>query len=149
MTISPVGMTAVDAIAPSTVGVTPTIPDSSSSQASSTQFSGLADLISKLQSLEKTDPAKAKQVLTDISAKLRSEAQTVGGAQAQQLNAAADRFQSAANSGDLSTLQPPQHHGHGGHGHGHKASQAYAQNQQSGESISDLIRGVLSTDGVS
>lgn len=123
-------------------------------------LSGPAQFLSKLQSLEQSDPAQAKQVLGDIASKLKADAGQATGTQADRLNQLADNFQKAAATGDLSALQPQQgaqgaqgaqggqgghgHHHHGGH---HKATQSYQQNQ--GGSLLDMMNGVLSADTVS
>jgi hypothetical protein len=80
---------------------------------SRTKLSRLGEMMSKLQDLERTDPAKAKQVLTSIAATLHAKASS---ASDPRLQALADKFTEAANTGDLSGLQPP---GGGAHPHGH------------------------------
>ncbi|HUJ60721.1 MAG TPA: hypothetical protein VLX92_19600 [Kofleriaceae bacterium] len=115
--------------------------------AAGTQLSAFGSFMSKLQSLEQTDPAKAKTVLATIAQKLGAKAQQVGGAQGQKLQALADKFNQAAQTGDLSALKPPAsgqpgggHHHHGGGGH-HKAS--YEAGQQNGESVIDIMTSTL------
>ena len=86
------------------------------------QLSGPAQLLSQLQALEKSDPAKAKEAMTQLADQIRSQAQQVGGAQAQHMNQFADALDKAADTGDLSGLQQQaaqqphgHHHHHGGH----------------------------------
>ncbi len=101
-----------------------------------TQLSGPAQFFNKLQSLEQTDPNKAKQALSDIASKLSDQATKVGGERGKQLSTLADKFSQAAQTGDISGLQPSGaaqgaqgggHHG-GHHGH-HHATQSYSQAQ--------------------
>lgn len=66
-----------------------------------------AQFLNKLQQLATSDPAKFKQVTTDIAAKLTQAAQAQGQtAQGQSLSALAAKFQTVAQTGDLSALQP-------------------------------------------
>lgn len=88
---------------------------------SHTRFSKMGSLMSQLQSLESSDPAKAKQVLTNISDQLSAKASASGNSDPH-LQELADKFKQAAQTGDLSGLQPSGggHHMHGAHG-GHGA----------------------------
>jgi hypothetical protein len=70
-----------------------------------------AQMLQKLSALAKDDPAKFKEITASISEQLGAEAEK-GGDGAEFLQRMADRFASASQSGDASTLQPP-HHGHG------------------------------------
>ena len=65
-----------------------------------------AQFLSNLQSLAKTDPAKAKQMLTDLEGTMRSRAAEAGGARGAQLSQLADRIHQAATTGDYSSLMP-------------------------------------------
>jgi len=60
--------------------------------------------LGELRNLERTDPAKAKQVLGEIAGKLRSVA-SPGDPDARQLAALADNIQKAAETGDLAELK--------------------------------------------
>jgi hypothetical protein len=82
-----------------------------------TQLTPLGELMSQLQDLESSDPAKAKQVLSSISTALSDKAKA-GDAPDSHLQDLADRFAQAAQTGDLSALRP-----HGGHHHAHAAGQ--------------------------
>jgi hypothetical protein len=79
---------------------------SESSAASSTSFSQMGQLMSQLQSLEQSDPTKAKSVLAQIGSDLQSTNPQL-----------ASKFTQASQTGDLSALQPPK--GAGGHHHHH------------------------------
>ena len=78
----------------------------------STRVSAFAQTLSQLQSLQQTDPAKLKTVLSDIAKQLQVTAQQDGGSQGQFLSNLAAKFQQAAQTGDLSSLQPAHHHHH-------------------------------------
>jgi hypothetical protein len=86
----------------------------------STSMSKLGSFMTKLSALEKSDPAKAKQVLSTIASKLNEAASTATGDQATHLKDLAAKFSKAADTGDLSGIQPPQGGGH----HHHKAAAA-------------------------
>ncbi len=75
--------------------------------AAAASVSKQALFLSKLKQLQQTDPAKYKQVLTDVATAFQDAAKTATGAEQQHLNALASKFTQAA-SGDLSALQPPQ-----------------------------------------
>jgi len=82
------------------------VSDSSSTTDSTANLSNLSKLVSKLQTMEKTDPAKAKEVLNTISEKLKKSAEDAGSgtAASQMLTQASKDFSDAAESGDLSVL---------------------------------------------
>ncbi|HEX4608017.1 MAG TPA: hypothetical protein VH092_07420 [Urbifossiella sp.] len=108
---------------------------SSSSTGDSSQLSGPAKLFSELKELASSDPTKFKQVASDIASKLKDaagESSTDGtsstsgsGSGNSPLADLAAKFQQAADTGDVSVLQPSG----GGHGHGH-AHGAGHYNQQ-------------------
>lgn len=81
--------------------------------AATTSVSKPAELMAKLQQLQQSDPEKLKSVLSDISKQLQDTADKTGDKGLAKL---ADKFADAAQSGDLSGLQPQHHHHHGGHG---------------------------------
>jgi hypothetical protein len=70
---------------------------------SRTKLSKLGELMSKLQDLESSDPAKAKQVLTQIASSLTDKANSSSDPRLKEL---ADKFTEAASTGDLSGLEP-------------------------------------------
>jgi hypothetical protein len=86
--------------------------------------------LSKLQSLKQSDPAKFKNLLTQISNQLSAAAQQAGTGttQGQFLSDLAARFQNVANGGDLSQLQAPR-------SAGNRLQQAYGQGEQSSQQI--------------
>ena len=104
--------------------------------AASSNISSRGALMAKLSELAQKDPAKLKQVLSSIASGLKQAAgeNQDGG----RLDKLADRFAAAAQSGDLSVLQPKEqaaagasggehahhHHHHGGGGGGGGAMQA-------------------------
>jgi hypothetical protein len=77
-----------------------------------THLSKLGELFSKLQDLESSDPAKAKQVLSSIASTLSEKANSPDNRDPH-LQELADKFTQAAQTGDLSALKPKG----GGHGH--------------------------------
>jgi len=87
-----------------------------SSGGDKTKLSKLGALMSKLQDLESSDPAKAKQVLTAIASALTEKASAAGSSDPH-LQELADKFTEAAKTGDLSGLSPrgrEHHHRHEG-----------------------------------
>jgi hypothetical protein len=108
-----------------------TTDDTTTTDAPATQLSlsGPAELFSKLQKLEASDPSKAQDALHQLADQVREQASSASGAQATHLNAFADKLDQAADSGDLSWLQPQHagrahHHHHGGGGGGAPADSA-------------------------
>ena len=105
--------------------------------------------------LQQSNPGQFKTVLSDIADKLQAAAQKDGGRQAEALSSLASKFQQAAQTGDLSALQPPRHH-HGPHHHGAVSyQQASDQARTSGNGspakdvrseVLDIIGQVLSQD---
>jgi hypothetical protein len=95
-----------------------TTDDTTTSYAPATQLSlsGPAELFSKLQKLEASDPSKAQAALHQLADQVREQANSVSGTQATHRNAFADKLDQAADSGDLSGLQP-QHAGRAHHRH--------------------------------
>ena len=94
-------------------------------------FSKAGDLFKQLQQLQSSDPAEFKQVLTDAAAKFKDAAsQQTDPAAAKFLSGLADRFQKAADSGDLSSLKPPSGSNgiYGPHGHHHRGGAKPAGN---------------------
>jgi hypothetical protein len=89
-------------------------------------ISGPGRMFHQLSELSKSDPAKFKQVVSDMASALRADAQNATGDQASRLSQLADRLDKVAQSGNLSDLAPQSgsgsegaHHAHhGGHHHG-------------------------------
>lgn len=70
-----------------------------------------SELLSKLSQLQSTDPEKFKSVMNDIADSLKKAADAAGGTSAGNvLKNLAAKFTSAAQTGDLSQLQPHRHH---------------------------------------
>ena len=71
-------------------------------------FSQVAQLFKELQKLQSTDPTEFKKVLADAAKKLKDAAgQQSDSTAAGFLTNLADKFQQAADTGDLSVLKPP------------------------------------------
>jgi hypothetical protein len=106
--------------------------------ATKSHVSSTGRLLGFLQQLETQQPAEAKKVLGGIADKLRADASKAG-PDAGRLNALADKFQKAADTGDLTGLAPTRAHGHGGHGgHAVRAYQAAAQPSAASSSVAEL-----------
>ena len=103
----------------------------STGPAASTHISKRGQLLSKLQQLQQQDPAKFKQVVTDIATKLQDAAKSATGDQQKFLSDLADKFQKA-ESGDLSGLQPPAKSANG-------AAALYQQNTQNAQSANQSV----------
>jgi hypothetical protein len=98
----------------------------------SVNFSQVGQLFQELQQLQTSDPTALKKVLEDAATKFSTAAQqATDPTQASVLSNLADRFQKAADTGDLSALQKPSssasargtygvqgHHHHHHHGGG-------------------------------
>jgi hypothetical protein len=139
------GPSPVSPTPPTTSPSPPTAGSDGDGHCAGPSLSSPAQFLSKLRSLEQSDPAKAKQTLTDIASKLKADAAQATGAQADRLNQLADRFQKAADTGDLSSLSPDGLGKGGHHHHGHHKAQTAYQNGQGG-SIMDVLNGVLAAD---
>jgi hypothetical protein len=93
----------------------------------SAQLSPMANLMNQLQQLQQSDPNKFKSVMSTIADTLKADAQNATGPQAQRLDALADKFSQAAQTGQMPDLQPKgQPHGASGHHHHHQV-QSYQQ----------------------
>lgn len=75
-----------------------------------------AEMMKKLAALKESDPAKFQEVVSNIANKLDEAAQSATGEEQARLSDLASKFSQAAESGDLSSLQPPE--GGGGRGQG-------------------------------
>ena len=145
-------------IAPSTTDTAPT----SGAESTSTSISKPGQLFKELQNLSTSDPAKFKQVTSDIATQLKQAAQGATGSQAAFLNKMATKFATAAQTGDASGLTL-KHAGHGHpHGHGHHkvkgndgdgddgSSATTVNNSQSPASqLMNIVTQTLANDGVS
>ena len=121
-------------------------------QADSNQLSPFAQLMSTLQQLQQSDPAKYRQVTQQIATNLTSAAQTAtttgNSTAANQLNQLATDFSSAAQSGQLPNIQDlAQAMGSSGghhHHHGHAASSDSSSDSTSSSSVSSALSQLLS-----
>ncbi|MFO0581544.1 MAG: hypothetical protein U0229_04655 [Anaeromyxobacter sp.] len=69
--------------------------------------SKMADLLSRLQALQTSDPEKFKAVMKQMSEQLSTAADGTQGREAGFLADLADRFAEAGETGDLSLVKPP------------------------------------------
>jgi hypothetical protein len=110
----------------------------------SVEISQPGQMLSQLQQLKSKDPAQFKQVLSDTANQLRALAQQAGpSAGGSALAELADRFQTAANTGDLSVLQPKGHHHH------HPASWSGTAGQTSAPDQTAVMAGLTSPGAAS
>ena len=92
-------------------------------------FSKVGKLFSELEQVQKSDPERLKQVLTDAASKLKESAtQETDAKAASFLNDLAGRFEKAADTEDLTALHPEASLGSGGprghHGNRHAVQRA-------------------------
>jgi len=108
-------------------------PASGSPALDSITLSGHGLLISRLQSLQASDPAKFKEVLTQAASQLRSAAGAEGDTpRGHALGELATKFQNVANGGDLSQLRPTTY--------ANRVHQAYGTHQPNG--VQDLLNSI-------
>ena len=122
-------------------------PVSAAQPAATADISPAGSFFGNLEKLKEQDPAKLKQVLSDISTQLQTAAQSASGSQQQFLTQLADKFQSASQSGDISALQAHKDHGHGGHHHHHAETEGAGAYSASTPTAADAINGAQSTTG--
>lgn len=109
---------------------TPTTTTGNSASATTTDsgsISGIGKLLSNLQDLATTDPAKFKQETADIATQLNNGSSNTTGDESTFLKDLAGQFQQASDTGDASALAP-KHHGHhhaGGTSNSSSHSNAY------------------------
>lgn len=120
-----------------------------SQQSDNTQLSPFAQVMSELQQLQQSDPAKYQQVTKQISANLQTAAQTAqqqgNTTAAAQLNQLSTDFSNASQSGQLPSVQDLAQAiggGHHHHGHHHAAS---ADNGNTGTSSTSSTSSSTST----
>jgi hypothetical protein len=101
---------------------------SSSSQSDNTELSPFAQLMSMLQQVQQSDPAKYKQIAQQIATNLQSAAQTATSqgntAAATQLNQLSADFSNASQSGQVPNVLELARAIGGGHHHHHHATSA-------------------------
>ena len=104
------------------------------------RLSPFAQLMSELQQLQQSDPAKYRQVTQQIATNLQSAAQTAQAdgntTAATQLNQLASDFTSASTSGQLPNIQDLAKAIGGGHHHHHHAHAASADSDSTSSSAS-------------
>jgi len=118
------------------------------------QLSPFAQMISTLQQLQQSDPAKYQQVTQQIATNLQSAAQTAqadgNSTAANQLSRLSTDFANASKSGQLPSFQDLAHAvgGHHGHRHGHHAVAETATPSPSLDPLA-IISNTLSTNSIS
>ena len=110
-------------------------------------------MMSDLAALATSDPDKFKTVAAEIAQKLKDAATSEGGTAGDILNKVAARFDSAAQSGNVSDLAPPaggtgqghgHHHGHRAHGAGGAGAAGGAAIPDGSQSVGQVIQGIIS-----
>ncbi|HET6437249.1 MAG TPA: hypothetical protein VFG59_04255 [Anaeromyxobacter sp.] len=148
MAVAGVG-SALDVNAVSLGTVTPQVQSSGTlPDATQSSISPEGNLFAELDSLSKQDPTRFKEVAQKVADQLKEEASNSTGKRAQFLTSLADRFGQAAQTGDASSLQPPEAGAkahHGGHHHKHGGSQTSGAGSQPGSSgsLADIIQQAL------
>ncbi len=71
-----------------------------------TDISKMAGLMNQLQQLSQSDPGKFKAVMSEVGDKLTTAASSATGRQADQLKKMADKFEKAAETGDIASIEP-------------------------------------------
>lgn len=69
-------------------------------------ISPFAQLLNKLEQLQENDPDAFSETLTEMASEAREKAASATGTEAKMLNRLADNLEEAADTGDLSVLQP-------------------------------------------
>ncbi len=109
-------------------------------QPDNSRLSPFAQLMSELQQLQQSDPAKYRQVTQQIATNLQSAAQTAQAdgntTAATQLNQLAGDFTSASTSGQLPNIQDLAKAIRGGHHHHHHAHAAAADSDSTSSGAS-------------
>src|SRR6478752_10893655 len=83
------------------------------------RVSGPGQLLAKLKQLQQSDPTKFKQAMSTLSDTLSEEAKSTTDSRGQKmLTDLAAKFKTAGETGDLSSLTPPQRGAEGGKGAG-------------------------------
>jgi hypothetical protein len=131
---------ATPAVATPAVAVTEAAKDSTPATEGTAQqpatlprFSPAGRLLNVLQSFEQQHPEETKQALSNIADKLRADSEHAG-VFSDRLNKWADRFQQAAETGDLSNLVPRQQ--------AHFGLRAYQQNAQPAPEADETVEHV-------
>ena len=157
MTINSIGSSyGLDALTTNQSTATPASASSGGVGTDSTQLSPMASLLNQLQQLQQTDPGKFKSVMSSIADTRKTDAKSATGPQAQRLNALADKFSQAAQTGQMPDLQPKgQHQGAPGSHHHHHQVQSYQDSssattgsqKQPGFDLAQIIQTALQQSG--
>jgi hypothetical protein len=106
------------------------VPPPPTTAAASADISKPGELFSKLQQLQQQDPVKFKEVIGEIAQSLHDAAGHAKGRGADFLTQLADRFDQAAQTGELPAPAPQESRSggsaHGHHHHGHRGGGAVA-----------------------
>jgi hypothetical protein len=145
MSLSPISGSSslfLDLIANKTSGTSTPVglaDTSSASSSGSADLSDAAKFFSKLQNLAQTDPAKFKQLTSQISSELQTAAQGATGSQATFLSNLAGQFQTTSQTRSASALQPPSTSQSPAGGHHHHHHIQYQSSSDASNSSSDSL----------
>ncbi len=122
----------------------PTTPTASATSAAATDtdsVSGIGKLLSNLQDLATSDPAKFKQETGAIAAKLNDAAGNTAGDESSFFKDLASQFQQASDTGDASALAPKRHahHNHASSGTNSSAANSSAADQYNSTSLFSML----------
>jgi hypothetical protein len=92
--------------------VAPSLPDASTAPAATATVSPRAELLSKLQHLQQSDPAAFARIATHMAETVDAEAQNSSAAQGKALTKLSGELKQAAKTGDLSVFKPTHHPHH-------------------------------------
>ncbi len=125
----------------------------SGSTSDNSQLSGFAKLLTTLQQLQKSDPAKYAQVTQQIATNLQSAAKTAQAngntAAANQLNQLASDFADASKTGDLPNIQDLAKAIGGHHHHHHRAEPASTDSTSQDADVQSITSSASSAGGAS
>src|ERR1700759_1604677 len=100
----------VNSVSATTTSDDTTVDTTDDSTSSTVSLSKPAELFKQLSDLQQSDPAAFKQAASQIADQFKQEAASAQGPESEGLNRLADAFTQAAQNGNLSSLQRPQHH---------------------------------------
>jgi hypothetical protein len=121
-----------------TASTTSTASTASAATTDTDGVSGIGKLLSSLQDLATSDPAKFKQETSDIATQLNDAANNTTGDESSFLKGLANQFQQASDTGDASALTP-KHHGHHSHASSGSSSSSSTASQYDESSLFSLL----------
>ena len=108
----------------------------------SADISREAEMLEHLSALRSSEPSRFKVVSSEITSKLKTEADTQGGDMGRKLGDLADKFAEAARTGDMSSLRPSSRSSNAP-AHGADAYRQTARRAPAGSDVEQLISDAL------